>query len=103
MFLMELNQLSDGFRTGLSIEVGDRSTLLPCPTRSTNSMDIRLDIYRKVVINDVCNILNVQSTGSHICGVEYTNLAGFEVVEVESALALSEVTTHYSTAYILLS
>lgn len=61
-------------------------------------MDVGFDIHRKVEVDNVADIVDIEASGSDICSYEHCALSTLETVEVPGALVLTEISTeHHGT------
>ena len=82
-------------------EEGDCLSRLASPTSSTDTMNVVLDVLREVVVDNVLNVRNVQTSTGYIGGNENGNLALAEVFQGSVALGLVFITVdgcHWPTA-----
>ena len=70
----------------------DGSAKRVCPSRPTNAMHIVLDAIRKVVIDDILDVLDIQSTSGNIRGDHHWAATTLELGEHPVAFLLGLVT-----------
>mmetsp|Transcript_9054 Transcript_9054/g.16432 ORF Transcript_9054/g.16432 Transcript_9054/m.16432 type:complete len:318 (+) Transcript_9054:1189-2142(+) len=70
----------------MSSEKQYRNTFVPCPTSSTRTVNIRVDISRRVKLHHKIYIFNINSTSSNIGS--YQNIEGASTKSCQSRIAL---------------
>src|SRR5205807_4315721 len=66
-----------------------------CSPRPSNSMDEIFRNLRQVVVNDVDDVLNVDSTGSQVRCHQHATTSPLESFERRNALGLRAITVNY--------
>jgi hypothetical protein len=59
--------------------------------RSTNAMHVTFRILREIIVENVSDIVYVETTAGHVCCNEHTVFAQFEIFEKTNSLFLIEL------------
>src|SRR3990172_12747861 len=73
---------------------GDRDSTAPRTTCATRTVDVALVLVRRVVVDDVGDVVDVQTARGHVRGDEHRHLAARESLERALPHRLREVAVH---------
>ena len=79
-------QLLDEGLDLLALSDADRAPLRVIPSRSANTMDVLVDVFRRIEEDDDLDVLEVQTSRCQVCGDEEASLARVKLVELGVAL-----------------
>ena len=75
-----------------TVDNTDTRTLLASTTSTTRTVSVVLDIIRQSVVDDMCQIINIQATGCHISSNQQLYGMLTELLHRQVTLLLTEVT-----------
>ena len=77
--------------TFLDVNDTDRCSLLAGTACTTRTMGIYLDVVGQTIVDDVCQVIDIQSTCCHISGDKQLQMTGAELSHHQVALLLRKV------------
>mmetsp|Transcript_13433 Transcript_13433/g.34256 ORF Transcript_13433/g.34256 Transcript_13433/m.34256 type:complete len:324 (-) Transcript_13433:313-1284(-) len=80
----------------------DCNTLAPKSTRPTNSVNVKLSVVGKVIVDDKGHLRHIKTPCPHVCGDEHTLLAAAELLHDLVSLVLRHVSMHGCNSEIVL-
>jgi hypothetical protein len=73
---------------------GHCASVLPCTPRASGAVDVLLVLGGRVIVDDLCDVVNVETTGRNVGRHEHTCIAALEAIECHVTARLREVAVH---------
>jgi len=83
--------MNKNFLSGLRVKEGGGLSGIANASSSSNPVNILVDGFGQVIIDDVLHAADVQTSGSDVCGHDDVHAAGLEVAQSHLALSLQTI------------